>query len=255
MPGRIPSAVVLVALMSLAASCTGDPGLPQGAEPVRLDPADFTTRIDNPYWPMRPGTRWTYRETDEEGTVQRVVVVVTHQTERMADGVVARVVRDTVTEDGELVEDTRDFYAQDRQGNVWYLGEQTAEFEDGDIVTREGSFEAGADGALPGVIMPAEPRPGMRYRQEYYRGEAEDRGAVLSTNEMAEVPHGLFRHVLLTRDTNPLEPDVLEYKLYARGVGPVLALGVSGGAGREELISVDRAPRSRGTGPLGDPNP
>ena len=255
MPGRIQSAVVLVVLVSLTSACAGDSDLPQGDEPVRLDPGELTTDIDNPYWPMRPGTRGTYREADDQGTVQRVVVVVTHQTERMANGVVARVVRDTVTEAGELVEDTRDFYAQDRQGNVWYLGEETAELEDGEIVTREGSFEAGADGALPGVVMPADPRPGMRYRQEYYRGEAEDRGAVLSTREMAEVPHGLFRNVLLTKDTNPLEPDVLEYKLYARGVGPVLVLGVSGGAGREELLSVDRAPRSAGTGPLGDPNP
>jgi hypothetical protein len=270
---NVPAAVI-VALASAAAACTGEPsapatpratasaapaeagtGLPQGAEPVRLDPRQFTTRIDNPYWPMEPGTRWTYREADEEGTVQRVVVVVTHQTKRIANGVTARVVRDTVTEDGELVEDTRDWYAQDRDGNIWYLGEQTAEFEDGAIVTREGSFEAGVDGALPGVVMPADPEPGMRYRQEYYAGQAEDNGTVLSTEEMAQVPHGFFRHALLTKDTNALEPRVLEYKLYARGVGPVLVLGVSGGAGREELLSVDRAPRSAGTGPLGDPNP
>jgi hypothetical protein len=238
-----------------AAAAAGGTDLPQGDEPVRLDPQQLSSHIDNPYWPMRPGTRWTYRETDEEGTVQQVVVVVTHQTTRIANGVTARVVRDTVTEDGEIVEDTRDFYAQDGQGNVWYLGEQTAEFEDGRVATREGSFEAGVDGALPGVVMPAAPRAGMHYRQEYYPGQAEDRGAVLSTDEMAEVPHGLFRDALLTKETNPLEPDVLEYKLYARGVGPVLALGVSGGAGREELVSVDRAPRSAGTGPLGRPNP
>jgi hypothetical protein len=278
MPRRTTSAAVLVALASLATACTGDTPraasppttppaasnaaaaetateLPQGDEPVRLDPGRFTTEIDNPYWPMEPGTRLTYRETDGEGSVQRVVVIVTHQTKRIASGVTARVVRDTVTEDGELVEDTRDWYAQDSAGNVWYLGEETAEFEDGEVVTRQGSFEAGVDGALPGVIMPADPEPGMRYRQEYYAGEAEDNGAVLSTDEMAQVPQGFFSHALLTKDTNALEPRVLEYKLYARGVGPVLVLGVSGGAGREELLSVDRAPRSAGTGPLGRPNP
>jgi len=264
-------AVVLVAVA--AASCTSgtsksasptptsdtaEPSradLPQGNEPVNLDPAQFTTDIDNAYWPMKPGTRWTYRETDAEGKVQQVVVVVTHQTMKIANGVTARVVRDTVTEDGELIEDTFDWYAQDRQGNIWYLGEDTAEFEGGKLTTREGSFEAGVDGAMPGIILPADPEPGMEYRQEYYKGEAEDNGAVLSTNEMAEVPYGQFKDALLTKDTITLEPDVLEYKLYAKGVGPVLILGVSGGAGREELITMDQAPRSAGTGPLGDPNP
>jgi hypothetical protein len=227
--------------------------LPQGDEPVQLDPDELTTEIDNPYWPMKPGTRWTYREV-EGGSVQKVVVIVTHDTATLADGVTARVVRDTVTEDGELAEDTKDFYAQDHQGNIWYLGEQTAEFENGKLATREGSFEAGSHGALPGIIMPAQPQPGMEYRQEYYKGKAEDHGAVLSTGEMAQVPYGFFRNALLTRDTNPLEPKVLEYKLYAKGVGPVLTLGASGGASREELLTVDQAPRSAGTGPLGRPS-
>jgi hypothetical protein len=230
-------------------------GLPQGDEAVALDPAQFTTQIDNPYWPMKPGTRWTSRETDAEGTVQKVVVVVTRQTKEITNGVTARVVRDTVTESGQLVEDTRDWYAQDQEGNIWYLGEDTAEFENGEITTRAGSFEAGVDGALPGIVIPANPTPGMKYRQEYYKGEAEDNGEVLSTNEMAEVPVGLFMDALLTKDTNPLEPKVLEYKLYAKGVGPVLVLDVSGGAGREELIKMDQAPRTAGTGPLGNPNP
>ena len=226
--------------------------LPQGDDPVSIDPGEFTTQIDNPYWPMKPGTRWTYREV-EGGSVQKVVVIVTHQTKKLANGVTARIVRDTVTEDGELTEDTKDFYAQDQQGTIWYFGEQTAEFENGKLDTREGSFEAGSHGALPGIIMPAQPEPGMEYRQEYYKGQAEDNGAVLSTEEMAQVPYGFFRNALLTRDTNPLEPKVLEYKLYAKGVGPVLTLGASGGASREELLSVDQAPRSAGTGPLGRP--
>jgi hypothetical protein len=185
--------------------------------------------------------------------VQKVVVIVTHQTVQIADGVTARVVRDTVTEGGELIEDTRDWYAQDRHGNIWYFGEQTAEFENGRLATREGSFESGVKGALPGIIMPAQPQPGMEYRQEYYRDEAEDNGAVLSAEEMAQVPYGFFREALLTRDTNALEPRVLEYKLYAKGVGPVLTLGVSGGASREELVRMGQAPRSAGTGPLGRP--
>jgi hypothetical protein len=228
-------------------------GLPQGSEPFELDPADFTTEIDNPYWPMEPGTRWTYNETTEDGTVVEVVVIVTDQTKEIANGITARVVRDTVTEDGEIIEDTFDWYAQDSAGNIWYLGEDTAEFENGDITSREGSWEAGVDGALAGVALPANPEPGMKYRQEYYAGKAEDNGEVLAVDEKVEVPYGAFEDVLLTKDTNAIEPDVAEHKFYAPHVGPVLTLDVSGGVGREELVQVDRAPAGAGTGPLGSP--
>jgi hypothetical protein len=236
-------------------SQTASEKLPQGDEQVRLDPADFTTEIDNPYWPMKPGTRWTYRETDGEGGVAEVVVVVTKQTKKIANGITAVVVRDTVTEDGQIVEDTNDWYAQDANGNIWYLGEDTAEFEDGKVTSRAGSFEAGVDGALPGIAVPADPQPGMQYRQEYFRGEAEDNGRVLSTDELAQVPAGKYRDALLTKDFTPLEPDLLEYKLYAKGVGPVLILTASGGAGREELLSMDHVSGAEGTGALGHPNP
>jgi hypothetical protein len=229
--------------------------LPQGNEPVELDPAGFTTEIDNPYLPMVPGTRWTYREVGPDGEVMEVVVIVTNTTRQIANGVTARVVRDTVTLDGEIIEDTFDWYAQDQAGNVWYFGEDTAEFEDGEVTTTAGSFEAGVDGALPGIIVPANPTPGMKYRQEYYAGEAEDNGEILSTDEMADVPFGHFEGMLLTKDTITIEPDVLEYKLYARDIGLVLALGISGGSGREELVAVDTAPEGAGTGPLGSPNP
>ncbi len=215
--------------------------LPQGSESVRLDPAEFTTDIDNPYWPMRPGSRWVYRETDDQGARLRVEVTVTNRTKKLANGVTARVVRDEVTEGGEPVELTDDWYAQDREGNVWYLGEQTAEYENGKVKTRAGSFEAGRDGAQAGIAMPANPRPGLNYRQEYYKGEAEDRARVLSVDDQAEVPAGHFRDTLTTRDVNPLDPRVLEYKLYARGVGPVLVLSPSGGnGGREQLVRFDR---------------
>lgn len=214
-------------------------GLPQGSEPVELDPADFTTEIDNPWWPMRPGSEWVYRETDTEGSEQNVVVTVKDETRRIANGVEARVVRDVVSEDGEPVEITDDWYAQDSAGNVWYLGEDTAEYESGKVVTRAGSFEAGVDGAFPGVIVPADPKPGMEYRQEYYEGEAEDEAAVVSVGtEQVEVPAGHFTDVLMTRDLVPLEPKVQEFKFLARDVGPIMAVGVSGGApGFEELVS------------------
>jgi hypothetical protein len=225
------------------AACGGDDeggsgsSLPQGSEPVDLNPEDFTTEIDNPYWPMAPGSRWVYRESDQEGTVQRVVVTVTDRTKEVANGIEARVVHDVVTEDGDPVEVTDDWYAQDSDGNIWYMGEDTAEYEYGKVTTRAGSFEAGVDGAQPGVIMPADPQVGQSYRQEYYAGKAEDAGAVLSLDAQAEVPFGHVGPALMTQDTNPLEPKVYELKFYARDVGPVLAVSVSGGSDREELLS------------------
>ncbi len=146
-------------------------------------------------------------------------------------------VHDVVTEGGELVEVTDDWYAQDQEGNIWYLGEKTAEYEKGEVVTRAGSFEAGVDGAQAGILMPADPEPGMSYRQEYYEGEAEDRGEIVSLGEQAQVPAGHFEDVLMTKDLNPLEPKVLEFKFYAPNVGPVLAVSVSGGSDREELLN------------------
>jgi hypothetical protein len=196
----------------------------------------FSTHIDNPYLPMKPGHRWVYRETDAHGDVTRDVVRVTHRTRRVAAGIVARVVRDTATEHGQVVEDTFDYYAQDRHGNVWYLGEDTTEYENGKPVSKEGSWEAGVDGARAGIVMLAHPRTGRRYTQEDYPGHAEDRAGVLSRGEQVEVPAGHYRHVLLTKEWTPLEPRTLEYKLYARGVGLVLALGISGDIDTEELL-------------------
>jgi hypothetical protein len=195
----------------------------------------FSTHIDNPYWPMTPGTRWVYRE----GT-QRVVVRVTHRTKLVASGIRGRVVRDTVTEDGRLVEDTSDWYAQDAKGNVWYLGEDTTEYDNGRPVSKEGSWEAGVDGAEAGIVMLAHPRVGRRYREEHYPGHAEDGAKVLSRDEQVEVPYGHFTRVLMTKNFNPLEPKVLEYKLYARGIGPVLEIGVSGDRDMAELIRYRR---------------
>ncbi|SFR70356.1 hypothetical protein SAMN05428970_0923 [Agromyces sp. CF514] len=238
--------------VSPAPSPTGE-ALPTGDASVELDPSQFSTVIDNPYWPMEPGTRWTYRETDPDGDLT-VEVTVTSETREIANGIEARVVRDSVRRGDELVEDTFDWYAQDAAGAIWYLGEDTAEFEDGVIVSREGSFEAGVDGALAGIVVPAHPVPGMEYRQEYLQGEAEDQGAVLGTEELVEVPYGAFTGALLTRDTTPLEPAVEELKFYAPGVGPVLTVTVSGGAGREELLSVTTVPDGTATGPLGSPD-
>jgi hypothetical protein len=255
MPGVVAlCAAVASAMTGCVVSVPSPTSLPQSDEPVSLDPAEFTTEIDNPYWPMEPGTRWTYNELGPEGGELTVEVTVTTATKVIANGIEARVVRDTVRSAGEIVEDTFDWYAQDAAGAIWYLGEDTAEFEGGEIVSRDGSFEAGVDGALPGIAVPADPQPGMSYRQEYFAGEAEDNGAVLSVEELVEVPYGRFDGALLTRDTNALEPDVAELKLYAPGVGPVLTLDISGGNGREELVGITTVPDGTATGPLGSPD-
>ena len=160
------TAVVLVVVMTAIVAATtlvshgGAAGvtstaLPQGSDPVTMNPADFTTTIDNPYLPLRPGTRWIYRETDPDGTRQRVVVTVTNRTKRIANGITARVVTDVVTERGRGVVVTDDWYAHDRAGDVWYLSEHTTEYENGKPKTTRGSFEAGVKGAQAGVALPA----------------------------------------------------------------------------------------------------
>jgi hypothetical protein len=246
---RLALVIGLVLLAAPAVGCGGGQastlapnagGLPQGSEPSDLSAADFTVAIDNRYWPMAPGTRWIYRETEGRGKVKRVVVTVTDRTKRVADGIEARVVHDVATAHGRPAEVTDDWYAQDSEGNLWYLGEKTAEFENGRVASTEGSWEAGVDGAQPGVIMPARPQTGQAYRQEYYAGEAEDSAKVLSIDEQVQVPFGHFGDAVLSKEVTPLEPGVVEYKLYAPNVGPAMAMDVSGESDREELISVSR---------------
>jgi hypothetical protein len=242
------TAVVGALIAALAITACGGEGsassgsaqpLPQGSEPVNLNPAEFTTRIDNPYWPMQPGSRWVYRETDTTGTREKAVVEVTNQTKTIANGVEARVIRDTVTENGKPVEITDDWYAQDQEGNIWYLGEAVRNYKNGKVVDHAGSFEAGVDGAQAGIAMPANPEPGLSYRQEYYKGVAEDKGAVITVGqEQVQVPYGHFdTGVLMTRDLVPTEPKVQELKFYAKGVGPLLSVHTDGAGGRAELVS------------------
>lgn len=215
--------------------------LPQGSEHVELDPTEFTTSIDNPYWPMSVGSKWVFSETDTTGAREKVVVEVTEKTKMIANGVEAVVVRDTATEAGVPVEITDDWFAQDTAGNIWYLGEHVTNYENGKPVDHEGSFEAGVDGAEAGVVMPADPQADMEYRQEYYAGIAEDKGAVVTVGEeQVQVPFGFYdKNVLMTRDLNPGEPKTQELKFYAPDVGPLLSIHTDGAGGRATLVSYE----------------
>ena len=207
-------------------------GLPQADDPVQLDPADFTTKVDNPYFPLAPGSKWTYLNADE-----KIVVTVTPR-KKDIQGIEATVVTDVVTsrDGGGYVEVTQDWYAQDKDGNVWYMGEDTKEYENGKVSTTKGSWEHGVNGAYAGIIMPADPKPGVTYRQEYYKGEAEDRAKVASVTAKGQVPYGKFTNAVETQDTSPLEPGAVELKYYAKDTGLVLRTNEDGG-GREELVS------------------
>jgi hypothetical protein len=231
-------AVAVLALAGCGGGGSKSSSLPQGTKPVKLDPADFTTTIDNPYWPIRPGSHWVYREV-EDGEVHRDDVTVTNQTKTLG-GIEARVVHDRVSQNGETLENTDDYYAQDSDGNLWYLGEDTSEYKNGKLKTKEGSWAYGVDGAQPGVIVPASPKQGMKYREEYYAGHAEDAAEILSVGSQVQVPYGRFHNAVLTRNFSTIEPTVEEMKLYAKGVGPVMELVVSGGSGRTELLSFKR---------------
>lgn len=217
-----------------AAVIEGEPYRP------RIDPDEFVGVIDNPYLPLPPGTTLVYRGVSE-GEQELVEVSVTDQTKEIM-GVTATVVRDQVFVDGELAEDTFDWFAQDRNGNVWYLGEDTREYENGEVVSTEGSWEAGVDGAQPGIVMLGAPRVGDSYRQEFYAGEAEDMATVLDLDESCVVPFGSFDHVLLTEDRTPLEPKIVEHKFYAPGVGVVLEQRVRGGREVLKLVEVRTNP-------------
>lgn len=202
-----------------------------------VDPDDFTDTIDNPYMPLKPGAVWHYEGTSEDGPEEDVVKVTDRHKEILGVSVV--VVRDTVSRDGEVVEDTFDWFAQDREGNVWYFGEDSREYENGKVVSTEGSWEAGKDGAEPGIVMEADPQVGDTYQQEVAPGVAEDEAKVLSLTETVEVQTGSYEDVLKTRDSTPLEPDVVEHKYYAKDVGLIREEQVEGGSEEFELVRVE----------------
>ena len=203
-------------------------------DPV-INPTEFIQAVNNPYFPLRPGTTLVYEGQTADG-LEHSEFAVTHRTREIL-GVTCIEVHDSVTVDGELTEDTLDWFAQDTQGNVWYFGENTHELEDGLITTIEGTFMAGVDGAKPGIIMKAHPVIGDFYRQEFSLAEAEDFAETVALNEAVTVPAGTFMNCLKSQETTPLEIDLLEFKFYAPNVGNVLT--VDGHTGdRIELIEI-----------------
>src|SRR5438128_654121 len=207
---------------------------PARYDPV-INPANFVSRIDNPYFPLVPGTTFIY-EDHFAGSLMRDEFAVTRNT-RVIDGVTCVEVHDSVFTNGALTEDTLDWFAQDREGNVWYFGENTAELENGLLATIEGSFLSGVNNDKAGIIMKAHPAPGDFYRQEFSLGNAEDYAETLNLNSRVVVPYGRFNNCLKSQETTPLEPDALEDKYYAPGVGNVLTVDLVTGE-RDELISI-----------------
>ena len=216
-----------------------DPG-DGGKYAPEIDPSSFVDVIDNPYMPWAVGSRWVY-EGKSDGEVERDVVRVTGH-HKMIMGIDAVVVRDTVSVRGEIAEDTYDWYAQDSEGNVWYLGEDSREYENGKAADTAGSWEAGVDGALPGIVMPADPRVGDAYRQEYLAGEAEDMMQVLELGTSKKVKAGSYHDVIVTEEWTPLEPDVVEQKYWARGVGNIGEVVITGGTGSADLVEYTPGP-------------
>lgn len=212
---------------------------PGAAYHPHIDPEAFGPNVDNPWFPLRPGTTYVYAGR-KDGASAIDVFAPSHHT-KVIDGVRTRVVNDRLYQGGVLLERTADYYAQDRCGNVWYFGEDTAELDrHGHVTSREGSFRAGVDGAQPGVYMQAHPAIGRTFRQEWFPGEAEDQFSAIAEHEDVTVPYGSFHDALRTKETTALEPGVVDNKVYVRGVGEVLEVTLKGGDEKFSLVDVLR---------------
>jgi hypothetical protein len=237
---------VVAAMMALGCESpspmtTGDVGSRNPAFDVKyanpeFDPGNFVSTITNPYLTLTPGTTFHYRSETPDG-VETNDVIVTHDTKQIL-GVSTTVVHDQVFLDGDLTEDTFDWYAQDRDGNVWYMGEDSREIEDGEVISTEGSWEAGVGDNEPGIVMLAHPKTGLVYRQELAPDIAEDEARVLSLKSKVDVPYGQFDGCLRTLEYTPLEPGFREHKFYCSGIGLVLIVQPKEGRIRSELISI-----------------
>jgi hypothetical protein len=220
----------------LASVEAGDVAFAQAYDPV-IRPEDFVDRVDNPFLPLIPGTTLNYVDS---GGIETNEVAVLHDTLTIL-GVPITVVHDQVRANGVVTEDTHDWYAQNKDGTVWYFGEDTKTLDAaGNILSTEGSWRAGENGAKPGILMLAHPKVGEQYRQEYAPGIVADMGKVLSLKETATVPYGTFADCVETMEWTPLEPGDRAHKYYVRGIGPVLEESTRRGRQRLELVGVVR---------------
>ena len=202
-------------------------------------PSDFSARVDNPWFPLKPGTTLRYRGV-RDGQRAFEILTVTHR-KQVIQGVATTVVHDSLYLDGRLREDTIDWYAQDKHGTVWYFGENTKTFDaKGKVESTAGSFQAGVDSAKAGIFMPGDPMVGQSFQQEYYKGQAEDHFQILSLGASVKVPGVSSASAMRTKEWTPLEPGVLDNKYYVRGIGTVKELAVKGGNEHLELVSVRR---------------
>ena len=201
-----------------------------------IDPANFTAHVDNPYFPLEPGTVYVSSGT-KDGKAAINVFTVTAKT-KLIDGVRNRVVEDRLFLNGRLEERTQDYYAQDKRGNVWYFGEDTAVLDhNGNVIDTEGSFHAGVDGAQPGVYMQASPELNRRFRQEWYAGHAADQFETVDLDASITVPFVSSQHALKTAELTRLEPGAIDSKLYVQGLGQVTERSVKGPV--EKLVLID----------------
>jgi hypothetical protein len=231
--------LIVLALAAAAAAPSAKAPAPTPAlkPPIpAFDSTAFAARVDNPYFPLRPGTVFVYRTHDAKGSGTDTIEV-TRQTRRIL-GVIAVVVRDRAYRDSVLIEDTYDWYAQDKAGSVWYLGEDTKAMRGDSVVSTAGSWEAGRDGAFAGVIMPGVPDDGLTYRQEYRAGVAEDMARIVSLSAQVKVMGETFSPCVVTEDWSPLERGVKEQKIYAPGLGLVFERTTAGGDEEMELVKV-----------------
>jgi hypothetical protein len=225
-------------LLAAGAATSAQSARTTGAPPK--PPKTFVARVTNPWFPLRPGTSYRYTGI-KDGEPTRDVVTVTRKT-KVIQGVHCTVVHDALYVHGRPEERTADWYAQAADGTVWYFGEATAELdENGKVVSREGSWQAGVDGARAGIFMPLHPKVGQTFQQEYYKGHAEDYFEVLSLSAHVTTPYQSSTGALRTKEWTPLEPGVVDQKLYIRGVGIVKEQTVKGGNERSQLVSVERS--------------
>jgi hypothetical protein len=200
---------------------------------------NFVDSITNPYLPIKQGKKYSYQVQTDEGK-ETIEINITNETKTIL-GVKCIVVTDILKNDkGEIIENTTDWYAQDKDGNVWYFGEDTKEFENGNVTSTKGTWEAGVNGAQPGIVMYANLIFGMPYRQEYLYNEAEDMGKVIKIGETVTTPYGTFNNCLVTEEWSPIEPDVLENKYYAVGIGNVKTVMTKGGNQTVELTNITK---------------